>query len=140
MNWIFELGKNWWQRFRREPKNLGTLGEQFAAQYLKNQGMKIIAKNRRFRRGEIDLIAIDGNWLVFVEVRTRSSETFMRPEASIRHNKRKVVARTVRQLTRRYGAAGLTPRIDIIAIIWPNNAKQPTEVRHHRGAIAVAKW
>jgi len=141
---IFEIGRSWWRRatgrFRGGPKELGTLGEEFAAKYLKKQGMKIVAKNRRFRGGEIDLIAIDGDWLVFVEVRTRSSENFMRPEASIRHHKRQVVARTVRQLKRRYGTADLTPRIDIVAIVWPEGAKEPSEIRHHRGAIAVAKW
>ncbi|MCL2647305.1 MAG: YraN family protein [Phycisphaerales bacterium] len=144
MTRIFEIGKSWWrrvtERFRGGPKELGTLGEAFAAKYLKKQGMKIVARNRHFRRGEIDLIAIDGEWLVFVEVRTRASEAFMRPEDSLRHHKRQVVARTVRQLTRRYGTAGLTPRIDIVAIVWPNGAKKPSEVRHHRGAIAVARW
>ena len=85
--------------FRRRPKDLGTLGEEFAAKYLKKQGMKIIAKNRRFKRGEIDIIAIDGEWLVFVEVRTRTSETFIRPEESIRHHKRRLSWRTVRAIT-----------------------------------------
>jgi len=133
IRWITEI-------FRRKPKDLGTLGEEFAAKYLTKRGMKIIARNRRFRGGEIDLIAIDGEWLVFVEVRTRTSEAFMRPEASIRSIKRQVVARTVRRLKRRYGTAGLTPRIDIVAIVWPDITKEPSEVRHHRGAIAVAKW
>jgi putative endonuclease len=128
------------QRLRLRPTPLGDRGEAHAAQFLRKQGMKIIARNRTHGRGEIDLIAIDGDSLVFVEVRTRTSQHYMTPENSIRHGKRKKLISTVRALLRTHGRAGLTPRIDVIAIIWPKDAKTPTAVRHHRGAIPVAAW
>lgn len=53
-------------------KQLGELGEQFAASYLQEQGLRIIARNWRCPSGELDIIAYDQNMLVFVEVRTRS--------------------------------------------------------------------
>jgi putative endonuclease len=125
------------------PAPLGQRGERHAAKYLKQQGFKIIARNRMLGgalKGEIDLIAIDGEFLVFVEVRTRTSETYMTPEASIRFPKRKAILRTVRRLIRRHKTAGLRPRIDVVAIIWPVGAKQPTIVRHHRGVMRVETW
>jgi Holliday junction resolvase-like predicted endonuclease len=82
---------------------------------------------------------MDKRHLVFVEVRTRTSEDFMTPEASIRLEKRRVVRRTVRRLIRKHKTAGRVPRIDVVAIIWPAGAKAPQEVRHHEGAIALGE-
>jgi len=52
-------------------KPLGRLGEELAAGHLESLGWQIVARNWRTRRGEIDVVARDGDWLVFVEVRTR---------------------------------------------------------------------
>jgi putative endonuclease len=135
----------WWASLVRKmgwrgAQSLGMKGEAYAARFLKGKGMRIISRNRRHRGGEIDLIAIDGRWVVFVEVRTRTSEEFMTPENSIRFGKKRAVTRTVRGLMRRHKAAGMTARIDVVAVIWPEGAKEPTEVRHHKGAVAVAGW
>ncbi len=116
---------------------LGKRGENYAAKHLRRHGMRIIARNRTHGKGEIDLIGIEGEFLVFVEVRTRASEDYQTPEASIRHHKRQTVARTVRRLVRKHKTAGLRPRIDVVAIIWPEGAKKPAMVRHHRGVIPV---
>src|SRR5690348_8114336 len=104
------------QKFHRGERSLGARGEAFAAGYLKKRGMRIISRNRRAKGGEIDLIGIEGTWVVFVEVRTRTSEEYMTPENSIRVGKRQAVTRTVRRLMRRHKAAGLTARIDVVAI------------------------
>ncbi len=119
---------------------LGDRGESYAAKFLRKQGMKIIARNRVHLRGEIDLIAIDGGDLVFVEVRTRASQDFMSPESSIRYGKRKKLIATARGLLRVHGRAGLRPRMDVVAIVWPAGEKRPTVVRHHRGVIGIAEW
>lgn len=122
------------------PIPLGDRGEAHAAKFLRKQGMKIIARNRTHGKGEIDLIAIEREHLVFIEVRTRTCQDFMTPELSIRYGKRKKLIATVRALVRTHGRAGLTPRIDVVAIIWPKGAKKPTAIRHHRGIIPVAAW
>ncbi len=124
-------------KLRQPPPPLGARGETYAAKYLKQQGYKLIVRNRRDKKGEIDLIVMDKEFLVFVEVRTRSSEDFMTPEASIRAEKRETVRKTVRRLIRKHKTAGLRPRIDVVAIIWPQGAKEPSEVRHHKGVIAI---
>jgi putative endonuclease len=127
-------------KLRRAPPPLGALGEAYAARYLKKHGYSLIVRNRREGKGEIDLIVMDKEHLVFVEVRTRSSEDFMTPEASIRADKRETVRKTVRRLIRKHKTAELRPRIDVIAIIWPEGAKEPTELRHHKGVIPIASW
>jgi len=119
---------------------LGPRGEAYAAKYLKKKGYKIVVMNRRHKKGEIDIIAIQGQFLVFVEVRTRTSEDFMTPEASIRPDKRRTVTTTVRRLIRKHKTADLQARVDVIAIIWPQGAEEPSIVRHHEGAIRLAAW
>ena len=64
----------------------------------------------------------------------------MTPEASIGPDKRETVRQTVRRLVRKHHTAGLRPRIDVIAIIWPEDAKEPTELRHHKGVIPLTSW
>ena len=100
--------------------------------------MRIIARNRRYRGGEIDLIAIDERWLVFVEVRTRATGDVVTPEGSIRRRKKAAVAAVARRLARKYPIAGLEPRIDVVAIIWPTGERLPTSVRHHRFAFPLS--
>jgi putative endonuclease len=134
----------WWQRLlallRLKEMSLGDRGEAYAARYLKKRGMRIIARQRRAKGGEIDLIALEDTWVVFVEVRTRTSESFMTPEQSVRYWKKRAVTRTARNLMRRHMNKGFTPRGDLVAIIWPAGAKEPTEVRHHKGVLPVARW
>jgi putative endonuclease len=134
--WVGRVASAW----RKRSLPLGARGEAYAAHYLRKQGYSLIVRNRREGKGEIDLIVMDKENLVFVEVRTRASEDFMTPEASIREDKRRVVRRTVRRLIRKHRTAGLRPRIDVIAIIWPEGAKEPTELRHHKGVIPIASW
>ena len=58
----------------------GNKGEKLAAEFLKKKGFEIIATNWRFKRAEIDLIIKREDWIIFVEVKTRSSVTFGQPE------------------------------------------------------------
>lgn len=62
---------------------LGIRGETLAEQYLKDKGYQILERNWRFSHAEIDIIAKDGGILVFVEVKTRSSDIFGEPEESV---------------------------------------------------------
>ncbi|MBI5438779.1 MAG: YraN family protein [Nitrosomonadales bacterium] len=77
--------------------NNGALAEQWAAQYLRQQGLKPVAENYRSRFGEIDLIMQDGATLVFVEVRLRRSADFGGAAASIDARKQQRLIRTAQQ-------------------------------------------
>ena len=65
----------------------GIRGEAIARSYLIEKGYHILEKNWRFSRAEIDIIAMDGQILVFVEVKTRSSDIFGKPEESVNSHK-----------------------------------------------------
>lgn len=61
----------------------GHAGEDYAVKLLRDKGYKILTRNFRSRFGEIDIVAIDGRELVFVEVKTRWSKKFGNPEESV---------------------------------------------------------
>ena len=97
-------------------KETGDLGEKLAAAFLEERGYKVLEKNYRCPRGEIDIVARQADTLVFVEVRTKKSLCFGSPEESITPVK---MAR-LRAAAAHYGQAheGLPPqrRIDVVAI------------------------
>lgn len=73
--------------FAMAYRDLKTTGEELAAGFLEWQGMRIIGRNWRIRMGELDLVAMDGAALVFVEVKTRESEDFADPALSVGYRK-----------------------------------------------------
>ncbi len=74
-------------------KTIGACGEDAACEYLKNKGYRIAARNMRTRAGEIDIIAEDGECLVFVEVKTRTSSAFGTPAEAVTYYKRQNIIR-----------------------------------------------
>ena len=66
-----------------ERRKIGILGEQIACSYLKNEGYTIIERNFRCKIGEIDIIAWKNNEIIFIEVKTRSSNYFGKPAESV---------------------------------------------------------
>lgn len=91
----------------------GVQAEQWAAQYLQQQGLKLVTQNYRSRFGEIDLIMQDDSSLVFVEVRLRRNADFGGAAASIDARKQQRIIRTAQQYL-----AGLNPvppcRFDVV--------------------------
>ena len=69
---IRRIVSHWRQRLFPK-KTLGQRGEEAAARYLRRKRYKILARSHRFRLGELDLVALDGRTIVFVEVKTRES-------------------------------------------------------------------
>jgi putative endonuclease len=69
--------------------DLGKKGEDLALQYLLKKGYTLLARNWRFRHKEVDIIAADGRDLVFIEVKTRSSEWFGEPEEAVDNRKQR---------------------------------------------------
>src|SRR2546428_4002923 len=76
---------------------LGEEGERAAARFLEARGYRILERNYRTRRGEIDLIAEDGRMLVFVEVKVRLDDRFGGPAAAITRAKQARIARLAQQ-------------------------------------------
>lgn len=111
---------------------LGRYGEDLAARHLINLGWKVVARNWRFKKAEIDLIALDGREVVFVEVKARRSGEYGTPEEAVTEKK---------QAELRLGVAGFLAshpkveayRIDVIAIETGDAA--PPKLRHYRAAV-----
>jgi putative endonuclease len=94
---------------------IGAWGEDQAVAYLIEQGMKVMQRNFRTREGEIDLIASDGDSLVFVEVKTRTNDSFGFPEEAVTEDKMEHIYSAVEEyLTKNLDVENW--RIDIIAI------------------------
>lgn len=75
-------------RSLKAMKLLGSKGEDLAVKFLKNKGYKIVSRNFKTPIGEVDIIAEDGKTIVFVEVKTRSDDSFGRPFEAVNHRKR----------------------------------------------------
>ena len=96
----------------------GKLGEDLAALFLKKYGYKIIERNFRIRGGEIDIIAVDDDTLVYVEVKTRTSQIFGSPEEAVTPRKIKFLIRAAKFYRANRKNLGLPnlERIDVVAI------------------------
>ncbi len=94
----------------------GIKGEDIAASYLVKKGYKIIERNFRAKGGEIDIIAIDGDTLVFAEVKARSTDEFGSPLEAITYRKMKSLVRTAEFYKLRNPKLPEILRIDAVAI------------------------
>jgi len=97
-------------------KRLGDFGERLAAHHLEAKGYRIVARNWRCARGEIDLVAQAGAELVFVEVKTRRGQAFGAPEQGVTPRK----AQRLLELGQRYLLAhdleDVAWRVDLVAV------------------------
>jgi putative endonuclease len=101
-------------------KEEGELGEKIAAEYLKKQGFKIIDRNFRIRGGEIDIIALDGETLVFIEVKTRRSSEFGTPLEAITPWKLRALIKTAQFYKIKHPSLPESMRIDAVAVVLDN--------------------
>ncbi len=108
--------------------NLGPRGETAAARFLETLGFRIVARNVRVPigrnrngalvRGEIDIVAFDRETLVFIEVKTRSTDDQIAPEAAVTPAKQALLGRTARRYRRLIGPPDTPYRFDVVSIVW----------------------
>ncbi|MBK6949690.1 MAG: YraN family protein [Haliscomenobacter sp.] len=96
---------------------LGKRGEDIAAQYLLDKGYRILERNWRYKRAEVDLIAQEAEVLVFVEVKTRASERFGAPENFVGRRKQAFLASAASFFCDQNAHAGEV-RFDVISILF----------------------
>jgi len=99
-----------------ESKDIGQKGETAAAKYLRKLGWKILEQNYRTSRGEIDLIAKDGDVLIFVEVKSYSCRSFYLPSFSIDKNKRQCIIKAAKTYLFKKNIRDTNCRFDVITI------------------------
>ena len=116
-------------------RDTGILGENLAKAYLENRGYYIIETNYRCPEGEIDIVARDGQSLVFVEVRTKRSLDFGTPEESITATKAKHLLASAQHYQQNRDNLPSLWRIDVVAIELGSGAK-PRQITLIQNAIS----
>ena len=116
----------------RNKRLVGIQYEQTAAKYLTMQGYQILEKNFSCRQGEIDLIAKDGEWLVFVEVKYRKTAAFGTPAEAVDKRKQQRIYRAASQYLYQSGyGQGQICRFDVVVIL----GEEISLIRHAFGGI-----
>ncbi len=110
------------------PQALGILGEELAFHELRKRGYKVLLRNYECPLGEIDLIAKHQGYLVFVEVRTKSSEEMGTPAESVTHEKRRQVVKVAKYYLNRYGIQNVPCRFDVVGVLLLPGAEPVIEL------------
>lgn len=115
-------------------QEFGALGEKFAAGYLKKQGYKILKKNYKNKLGEIDLIARDGEEIVFVEVKARSADPYLSGQYAVDRKKQFHILRTAAEYLDE-ARTELQPRFDVIEVEINRDTGKLVKIAHHKAAF-----
>ncbi len=123
-------------RSGKRNADLGRRGEDAAARFLDRRGYEIVERNWTCSAGEADIVARDGDAVVFVEVKTRSSCEKGFPSEAVDAEKRERYERIAAQFLQGYDAVDVPVRFDIVSIvvISPDRAM----IRHHINAFCGA--
>lgn len=98
-------------------KDRGQAGEARAVRHLEAKGMRILARNWRCSIGELDIVAKQGEYIVFVEVKSAGRKSNYRPEDRVNHEKQKRIKRLARAYLRSQRLDAPT-RYDIVTVTW----------------------
>jgi putative endonuclease len=126
-----------WPFRQRTKQSIGRRGERLAARHLRRLGYRILARNYHSGAGEIDLIALDrstrrslgGETLVFVEVKTRSSDRYTAPESAVDARKRRTIEKVAGHYLAGRDADGYVLRFDLVSVVLaPGQAPRITHL------------
>ncbi len=123
-----------WQRWTPRASSFGTRGEQAAERYLVDLGYRVLRRQHRNSGGELDLIALEGDTVVFVEVKTRRGVDHGLPVDAIDSNKRRRMTRAALVFLKREGWLNRRSQFDVIAVVWPPEQAEP-QITHYRHAF-----
>lgn len=112
------------KRFNRQK---GAYGEDVAVQYLENRGYRIVQRNFRCPLGEIDLVAMEGKYLVFIEVKCRTSRRFGHPAEAVDSRKQRRLGRLAHYFLKKYDLHGHACRFDVVSLL-PNKSGWSVEL------------
>jgi putative endonuclease len=124
---------------KEKPEHLrrGELGERAAKKFLQKAGLKFLAANFRAERGEIDLVFREDDCLIFIEVKTRSSEDWTRPADAVNARKKKLLSQTALAYLKLLKNPPVKFRFDIVEVLLADGAVQ--EIRHLPNVFALSK-
>ena len=110
----------------RSIPRLGERGERAAARYLRRRGYKLLARKQRNRLGELDLVVLDGDTVVFVEVKTRTSTDRGHPAEAVTADKQRRLTRLALGFLKAHALLEYSARFDVVAVIWAPGSRRPT--------------
>jgi putative endonuclease len=129
------MGLRSWLAERFPKKSLGQQGEEAAAKFLKRSGYRVLARGLDSRLGELDIVAVDGRTVVFVEVKTRRTTDAGHPADAIDAFKEKRMTQAALGYLKAHGLLQHAARFDVVAITWPDNSRRPT-IEHIKSAFS----
>ncbi|MBF0123512.1 MAG: YraN family protein [Candidatus Omnitrophica bacterium] len=103
--------------------DFGKQGEDFAEEFLRQHGYRILVRNYRVKRGEIDLIADDQGMIVFVEVKTRKANDWNAFEAVGPVKQRRMIHAATQYLVETFGREDIHSRFDVLAVLLGDNGE-----------------
>jgi putative endonuclease len=121
----------------KKRKELGARGEKLASQYLERGGFEILSKNWKCKAGEADIVGIEDDSIVFVEVKTRKSQTGGFPEEAITPAKRRRYEQIAILYLSVHDLPSARVRFDVIALNIIDESK--AVLRHHRDAFCAGE-
>jgi putative endonuclease len=117
-----------------DRQRLGRWGEKRGEKYLKNKGLRTLARNFSCKTGEIDLVMVDADGtVVFVEVRSKADESFSPPEESIMQPKRARLMRAARYFLATHKIEDRPFRFDVVSIVLGRTGRE--QIRHYQNAF-----
>lgn len=119
-------------------RSQGQLGEMEAARYLRSIGYDIAASNYRCRFGELDIVARDGQTIVFVEVKTRSPGAAALPREAVTRTKQQKLCRAALHYLGQNTAAD-SIRFDVIEVIIDGSFLAPARINHIKHAFEAGE-
>jgi putative endonuclease len=119
----------WWRRryARLSKEQIGRLGEKLGARFLRRRGYRIVARNYACPAGELDLIALDQDTVVFVEVKTRRDTEVARPEEAVNFHKRRQITAAAKYYLLQTGVQGRPLRFDVLAVVLREGCRPELE-------------
>jgi len=116
------------------PNDVGDRGEDLAASVLRDAGYRVLERNYRCQRNEVDLVCLDprSGEIVFVEVKARTGTGFGVPEASVTQEKRAALLDVARAYLHERQLEGAPARFDVVGILF---AGPEPEIDHHKNAF-----
>jgi putative endonuclease len=124
----------WWRRW------FGTRSERAAARFLKRLGYRVLVYNYRCSHGEIDLVALDRNCIVFVEARSTGGDDVARPAASVDPVKQRRLTDLALHFLQKHRLLDRPARFDVLALSWREGQKEPQIVHYPNAFEAVGRF
>jgi putative endonuclease len=118
----------WWRRW------FGNRSEQAATAFLRGLGYRILQRNYSCKLGELDLVALDGRCVVFVEVRSTGGDDPVRAAESVNIAKQRRLTRLAQHFLQQRRLHDHSGRFDVLAVHWPADTDQP-HITHYKNAF-----